>query len=100
MRDEIKLILLGCLANRNEKENERLNKLLVSSEDWAFIIGELIRHRINGNFYRSLLPEQKKYIIGNVSQTLSLMREINIIIQKMEYYLRLFMAKQNYCSIQ
>lgn len=73
MRDEIKLILLGCLANRNEKENERLNKLLVSSEDWAFIIGELIRHRINGNFYRSRLPEQKKYIIGNVSQTFEIL---------------------------
>lgn len=73
MRDEIELILLGCLARRNEKEEQRFNKLLEAPEDWAFITGELIRHRINGNFYTSMLPEQKKYIIYKVSQTFEIL---------------------------
>lgn len=73
MRNEIEVILLGCITNRSEKEEERLNDLLRTSEDWAFITGELIRHRINGNFYTSLLPEQRKYIIGKVSQTFEIL---------------------------
>ena len=73
MENEIELILLGCLVNRTEEENKRLNALLEIPEDWAFITGQLIRHRINGNFYSSLLPEQKKYIIGKVSQTFEIL---------------------------
>lgn len=73
MRNEIELILLGCLFNRNEEEEEKLNMLLELTEDWAFITGELIRHRINGNFYTSLSQQQKKYIIGKVSQTFSIL---------------------------
>jgi hypothetical protein len=73
MRNEIEVILLGCITDRSEKEEKRLNDLLRTSEDWAFITGELIRHRINGNFYTSLLPEQRKYIIGKVSQTFKIL---------------------------
>lgn len=73
MKKEIELILLGCIAKRNEKEEERFSNLLECSEDWAFITGELIRHRLNGNFYTSMLPEQKKYIIGKVSQTFEIL---------------------------
>lgn len=51
MKKEIELILLGCIAKRNEKEEERFSNLLECSEDWAFITGELIRHRLNGIFY-------------------------------------------------
>lgn len=73
MRTEIELILLGCLTKRNDQEEKRLSELLEMKEDWAFITGELIRHRVNGNFYMSLFEEQKKYIIGKVRQTFELL---------------------------
>ena len=73
MKNEIELILLGCLARRTKEEEKKLYKLLELSEDWAFITGELIRHKINGYFYRMLKPEQRKYIIASVRQTFEIL---------------------------
>lgn len=73
MRSEIELILLGCLVNRTEAEENRLNELLAAPEDWAFITGQLVRHRLNGNFYASLSKEQTKYMIHKVLNTFGLL---------------------------
>lgn len=75
MRSEVELILLGCLVKRTELEELRLNELLEMKQDWAFITGELIRHRVNGNFYTSLSDKQRLYIIGKVRQTLELLSD-------------------------
>ena len=75
MRSEVELILLGCLAKRTELEELRLNELLEMRQDWAFITGELIRHRVNGNFYTSLSDKQRSYVIGKVRQTLELLSD-------------------------
>ena len=73
MRSEIELILLGCLSHRTREEEARFDELLKAKQDWAFITGELIRHRVNGNFFTSMNKEQKGYIVHKVRQTLNML---------------------------
>lgn len=75
MRSEVELILLGCLVKRTEQEEKRLNELLEKKQDWAFITGELIRHRVNGNFYTCLSDKQRLYIIGKVRHAFELLSD-------------------------
>lgn len=74
MRSEIALILLGCLAKRTEQEEDEFNALLSAEQDWAWITGQLIRHRVSGNFYVSMTKEQQGYIVQKVRQTFELLR--------------------------
>ncbi len=73
MREEIKLILLGSISNRTEEEEELFEKILEQKLDWAWITGQLIRHRLNGNFYSCMTKKQRGYIIDKVRQTFDML---------------------------
>lgn len=62
MRTEEKVILLGVLSKRSEEEEAIFSESLTKKLDWAWIVGTLIRHRINGNFVQSLDEEHRKMI--------------------------------------
>lgn len=75
MKKEVELILLGSIIKRTEAEQKRLNELFPQKMDWAFITGELIRHRLNGNFLCSISEEQSDYIITKVKNTFTLLSD-------------------------
>lgn len=60
MKDEIKLILLSVISDKTEEEKLKIDELYSHKLDWAWIFGELIRHRLNGYFLTQLTAEQKK----------------------------------------
>lgn len=74
MRSEIALILLGCLTKRTEQEEKEFDALLRLQQDWAWITGQLIRHRVSGNIFASMTKEQQGYIVPKVCQTFELLR--------------------------
>lgn len=75
MKSEIELILLGSLAKRTEDEENRFQELISQKQDWAFITGELIRHRLNGNFLSSITKEQSRYMVSKVWATFKLLSD-------------------------
>lgn len=75
MTKEQETILLGVICKRTEKEEERLGELVSGKLDWAYIVGELIRHRIDGNFYCGLKSEHRVYIFPKVKATLRLLSD-------------------------
>lgn len=75
MTREQELILLGVICKRTEKEEKRLGELVLGKLDWAYIVGELIRHRIDGNFYHGLKSEQRAYIFPKVKAALRLLSD-------------------------
>lgn len=75
MKKEIDTILLGVLTNRTKDEEERFQELITHKLDWAWLTGQLIRHRINGNFYCSMNDEQRGYIVGKVKQSFALLSD-------------------------
>lgn len=100
MRSEIELILLGCLANRTQEEEERFDELLKARQDWAFITGELIRHRVNGNFYVGLNKEQRGYIVHKVKQCFNLLCNVYEAANKVNLeFSQTMIAKMNEAGI-
>lgn len=81
-KNEKRVILLGVLNERNEEEEKELEVLFQSKLDWAWMTGQLIRHRLNGNFWNEVSSSLKDYIIPKVSEAFALLslcyREINI----------------------
>lgn len=75
MKKEIDAILLGVLTNRTNDEEERFQELITNKLDWAWLTGQLIRHRVNGNFYCGMNNDQRKYIVGKVKQTFELLSD-------------------------
>ncbi len=75
MKNEIKTILLG-VVKRTSYEEECFNKNFYSNLDWAWITGQLIRHRLNGNFFLGLDYEKKIYIFGKICVTFGLLCNI------------------------
>ena len=55
MKKEIEIILLGVLQKKTENEQKKFDDLFFNNLDWAWITGELIRHRLNGIFFQKLL---------------------------------------------
>lgn len=51
MEKEIRIILLGCLCSRTVVEEQQLDNLLTEKIDWIWIVGQLLRHRLDGYFY-------------------------------------------------
>lgn len=73
MKKEQKIVLLGSLVKQTEEEKKEFLELFYSNLDWSYIVGELIRHRLNGNFFAYLTDEQKKYMFGKIRSTFSLL---------------------------
>ena len=64
MTKEMELILNVTKIKKTEKENDKVNKLLLDTElDWIKIVGTLFFHRIAGYFYYGLSEMQLKKII-------------------------------------
>lgn len=59
MTKEIRLILLSVLKNRCDSEEKELENLFFENLDWSYILGELIRHRLNGYFLTFINNQQK-----------------------------------------
>lgn len=75
MKKEIEVILLGCLVIRTVEEENRLSEILPQKLDWAWITGQLVRHRLNGNFYTGLNDNQLGYIVSKVRATFEFLTE-------------------------
>ena len=73
MRAEEKMILLGVLSKRSEEEEAIFSKLFTKKLDWAWIVGTLVRHRVNGNFVQSLDKEHRKMINPKILSTFDLL---------------------------
>lgn len=54
MKNEVELILLGCLCKRSEEEKEKLEALLKEQIDWIWVVGQLMRHRLVGYFHNNI----------------------------------------------
>lgn len=82
MTKEQEIMLLGVLCKRTAEEEARLDELISSELDWAYIVGILVRHRIDGNFYCGISYEHKKFVFPKVSAAMKLLsncyRAINI----------------------
>ncbi len=76
MEKEQKVVLLGSLVKQTEKEKEVFFDFFYSNLDWSYIVGELIRHRLNGIFFTYLIKEQKKYLFGKIRSTFRLLCNI------------------------
>lgn len=50
LNNEEKIVLLGSVQRRTDVENEELIKLMEEKNDWGWIVGALLRHRLNGYF--------------------------------------------------
>ena len=73
MKDEIKLILLSVVSDKTEEEKLKIDELYSHKLDWAWIFGELIRHRLNGYFLTQLTAEQKKAIYYKALQSFEIL---------------------------
>ncbi len=73
MKKEQKTVLLGSLVKQTAEETKEFIELYYSNSDWSYIVGELIRHRINGIFFTYLTDEQKKYMYGKIRSTFRLL---------------------------
>lgn len=73
MKKEIEIILLGVLQKKTENEQKKFDDLFFNNLDWAWITGELIRHRLNGIFFQKLSDAQRKYLYGKIRATFSLL---------------------------
>ncbi|NLK45083.1 MAG: hypothetical protein GX297_00245 [Treponema sp.] len=78
MKNEIKTLRLGVLTKKTDEEQNLFNELFNLNLGWAFITGELVQHRLNGNFYENLNDNPKKAVIYQTKK--QLMRHINPII--------------------
>lgn len=75
MIKEQRVILLGVVCMRTDSEEEELNGLISEELDWAYIVGELVRHRIDGNFYCGLNSGQRAYIFPKIKAALRLLSD-------------------------
>lgn len=73
MKEEIKLILLSVLSNKTEEEKLKIDELYSKKLDWAWILGELLRHRLNGYFFTQLTDKQKMAIYYKALQSLEIL---------------------------
>ena len=73
MTKETEVLLKGVIVKRTKEEEEFFNNNLRTKLDWAWITGELVRHRLNGNFFAYLSDENKKYIYGKIRSTFNLL---------------------------
>ncbi|MBS5620716.1 nucleotidyltransferase family protein [Eubacterium sp.] len=71
MTKEMELILNVTKIKKTEKENDKVNKLLLDTElDWIKIVGTLFFHRIAGYFYYGLSEMQLKKIPRDIRNAL------------------------------
>lgn len=73
MTKEQEVLLLGVLTNKTAEEKDRFDNLIGKKLNWNWITGELIRHRLNGNFFSYLSKEQKKLVYGKIRSTFNLL---------------------------
>ena len=72
-KKEKEVILLGVLKNRTKEEEERLEDLFHYSLDWAWISGQLLRHRLDGYFSNYICEKQEFYLIKQLNQAFQLL---------------------------
>lgn len=75
-------LLLNVLVNKTEKEKAFIEKIYKTELDWAWITGELIRHRLNGNFFAYLDDEYKKNMFGKIRSTFKLLCSVYELCNK------------------
>ncbi len=73
LKKEIRLILLAVLKKRSKLEEEELDTLIKSKQDWGFIAGQLLNHRLSGYFYEGLNSEQRYYMLPEFRRTINLL---------------------------
>ena len=99
---EKEIILLGVLKKRTEQECDRLQELFHHELNWAWIVGQLIRHRLDGYFVNHIFKDQENYLIKQVDQSFRIIsdsyREINKV--NLEFAQELFenLCKENIIS--
>ena len=82
MLKEKRLIMLSVIKLRSESEEIELNELFQECLDWAWITGQLYRHRLEGYFISYISEIQRSILIFKVRQSLELMLKVNEIINK------------------
>lgn len=79
MNNENKLILLTSLQKKDETETATIKSLICEKIDWAYVIGQLIHHRLTGYFINGLPNECKKYMFNEVA------KQFNFIVSQNKY---------------
>lgn len=97
MKNEIKVLLLGVISKKTEEEQKLFDELFSTPLDWAWITGELVRHRLNGNFYENLNESQRKQLFGKIKKTFSLLCNVYEASSKinLEFAQKLFEQTNN-----
>ena len=70
---EKQILLKSVLIKKTENEMVYFDKIFTFKLDWAWITGELIRHRFNGNFFQNLSEPQRKQLYGKIYSTFKLL---------------------------
>lgn len=84
MSNENNIILLGVIQNKNKTEKESLNNLFAQKNDWAYIAGQLLHHRLLGYFYYGL----DKELFGCLDKELKKVMEDVAELNRKIYYER------------
>lgn len=63
MQRENEVILLATLQKRTDEEEERLRKLIVLENDWGYIAGQIMHHRLMGYLYYGLDEALRKHVL-------------------------------------
>lgn len=81
MKTEKELLLLSIIQDRTSDEQRRLEELLSMKNDWAYISGQIVHHRLLGYVYYGLGDEFRRHI----DKELRTMMEMNVRLYKKIY---------------
>lgn len=86
------LILLACVQEKTQQEVEQIEEILKQPVNWAYVIGQLIHHRLTGYFVNGLPNDCKKYLFKEVKKQLDLIVQMNkvIMMENMQYMQKIF----------
>lgn len=92
MEKENKLILLSSLQEKSNDEVEIIEKIMAEPIDWAYVIGQLIHHRLTGYFINGLPKNCQRYMFKEVKKQLELIVKLNQVItdENMKYMQQIF----------
>ena len=75
MEKEIRIILLGCLCSRTVVEEQQLDNLLTEKIDWIWIVGQLLRHRLDVYFYVNTIEKKQLFVHRHINKTLKVLSD-------------------------
>lgn len=90
MKRENEIILLSSLHCKTEWEKKKLEELLKEKNDWAYIVGELVCHRLCGYFYYGIGQDNFKKLEKEFKTLVYMQVKLNEKIYNERYF---FMKK-------